>query len=519
MIIMEPIKFIHISDIHLGKRQYNLKERYKDYFRAFKWVLDFAISKKVDFLLISGDLFDNKNINPSVLSDVFYLIRDFKKRSSSELNKEIPIVCIEGNHDNPVYKTNSWMSFLADLDLIILLAGDYDKDSKKLSFQQYSTSNHRGGMVQIKDAIIYGLPYYGSFTKHMFPAIYQAIPKKEDKFNILMMHFGIEGQDKSKPGIELTPNLKKLHDKINYLALGHYHKNYILEDQEQWIYNPGSLELNDLTELSFSRGAFLAEISGSEYYQKDLKFIECDNGNKNPNRIPNREFFQIQSIDITGESSFEGAIEYILKKLKQYGLPLRDINKEINKSDLNCPIAAFKIIGEVGFSRLEINLNKLKEEIIKKYAVLDVRVSSKDLFSAIDLIKIEEEDLTIEKIERLVFSALIDQNEEYKPLKSEILNLLDDFKAELILKGPNYAKLKEELIQWSNLNIKDFKNLDIANKKPIVDSLESFDLKEKADKNEEKEIDIEEDKGFSDYNEFDDLDNFIDDGFDESGDD
>jgi len=516
---MEPIKFIHVSDLHLGKRQYNLKERYKDYFRAFQWVLNFAISEKVDFLLVSGDLFDNKNINPSVLSDVFYSIRNFKEKSSLELNREIPMICIEGNHDNPIYTTHSWMSFLADLDLIILLAGDYNKDNKKLTFHPYSTSNHRGGMIQIKDTVIYGLPYYGSFTKHMFPAIYQAIPKKSNKFNIFMMHFGIEGQDKLKPGIDLSPNLIKLHDKIDYLALGHYHKNYILEAQDQWIFNPGSLELNDLTELSYIRGAFLAEISGREYYQKDIKFLECDNGNKDTSRIPNREFLQVPQIDITGMSSFEESIEQILKKLKQYGLPLRDQNKEINKSDLNCPIATFRIIGEVGFSRLEINLNKLKEEINNRYAILDIRVSSKDLFSALDLIKVEGDELTIDIIERIVFSALIDQNEAYKSLKPEILNLLDDLKEEMILSKPNYIKLKEELIQWSELNIEDFKELKLDKNKTIIESLDKISLEKERKINDEIEIDEDEDQSFKNYDDFDDLDSFIDDGFDESGDD
>ena len=516
---MEPIKFIHVSDLHLGKKQYNLKERYNDYFRAFQWVLDFAVSEKVDFLLISGDLFDSKNIYPSVLSEVFYSIRNFKERSSLELDREIPMICIEGNHDNPIYTTRSWMSFLADLDLIVLLAGDYNKDNKELTFQPYSTSNHRGGMIQIKDTVIYGLPYYGSFTKHIFPAIYQAIPKKSNKFTIFMMHFGIEGQDKLKPGIDLSPNLIKLHDKIDYLALGHYHKNYILEEQDQWIFNPGSLELNDLTELSYIRGAFLAEISGSEYYQKDIKFLECDNGNKDTSRIPNREFLQVPQIDITGMSSFEESIEQILKKLKQYGLPLRDQNKEINTSDLNCPIATFRIIGEVGFSRLEINLNKLKEEINNRYAILDIRVSSKDLFSALDLIKVEGDELTIDIIERIVFSALIDQNEAYKSLKPEILNLLDDLKEEMILSKPNYIKLKEELIQWSELNIEDFKELKLDKNKTIIESLDKISLEKERKINDEIEIDEDEDQSFKNYDDFDDLDSFIDDGFDESGDD
>jgi len=67
----------------------------------------------------------------------------------------------------------------------------------------------------------------------------------------------------------------------------------------------------------------------------------------------------------------------------------------------------------------------------------------------LDLIKVEGDELTIDTIERIVFSALIDQNEEYKSLKPEILNLLNDLKEEMILSKPNYIKLKEELIQWS----------------------------------------------------------------------
>jgi len=75
---MKPSKFVHIADLHLGKRQYNLSERYKDYFRAFKWILNFSLNEEVDFLLIAGDIFDHKNIGPSVLSELFHIIQNFK---------------------------------------------------------------------------------------------------------------------------------------------------------------------------------------------------------------------------------------------------------------------------------------------------------------------------------------------------------------------------------------------------------------------------------------------------------
>ena len=230
---MEPIKFLHLADLHLGKRQYNLKERYKDYFRVFKWMLSLSIKEEVDFILIAGDIFDNKNIDPSVLTEVFYTIRDFKEECKNKLKRDIPLICIEGNHDNPIYSSRSWMTFLADLELVVLLSGDYNRDTRTFKFEPYSKKTHRGGMFQVKkDTYIYGVSYFGSFTQHLFSALKSAIPKDDSKFNVLMMHFGLEGQDpgSNKPGVKReTTALKELHQNVDYLALGHYHKQYVFE--------------------------------------------------------------------------------------------------------------------------------------------------------------------------------------------------------------------------------------------------------------------------------------------------
>ena len=47
---MKSLKFMHIADLHLGKKQYNIPQRYYDYFRAFKTVLNKAIDQSVDFI-------------------------------------------------------------------------------------------------------------------------------------------------------------------------------------------------------------------------------------------------------------------------------------------------------------------------------------------------------------------------------------------------------------------------------------------------------------------------------------
>lgn len=527
---MEPIKFIHIADTHLGKRQYNLQERYDDFFNAFQWVLDLAIKEEVDFILIAGDIFDKKNVNPSVLSQLFYLIRDFKATCEKILKRTIPLICIEGNHDNPIYTSHSWMSFLADLDLIVLLSGIYNKETKTVEFEPYSPETHRGGMYQIKDTSIYGLPFFGSFTSQLFPAVQNAI-SNSDNYNILMMHFGIEGEDKVKPGISVSPPLEKLHEIVDYMALGHYHKQYVYPKKDPWIYNPGSLEINDLTELKqeIARGAFIVEVKGKKYYEQTINSLVCENGNYDQSLIPNRKFFKISDIDISNTKNFDEAIDLIVDRVQKFGIPLNDSDTAVKKADLNCPIIVLSIIGEIGYSRLEISINKLRDEIERKFNILDVRVFSKSLFSRIEEIGISDNNMTIDEIERDIVSAIIDENEILKPTKTELLNLLEDIKNSLIQSHPDYKNLQDRISEWCMLNIEGFQKPRKIEKTVIETEVETDQeteqegakkkalqerIKQKQEQLTKMKSKEEEDIEFELFGEFD-LDEHIDDGSEE----
>ena len=529
---MKTVKFVHIADLHLGKRQYNLHERYNDYFRAFKWILTFAFNEEVDFLLIAGDIFDHKNIGPSVLSELFHIIRNFKDKCFEKLNRNIPLICIEGNHDNPIYSAHSWMSFLAELDLIVLLAGEYDKESKTFRFDEYSDKTHRGGMIEIDDMCIYGLPYFGSFTSQLFPSIKKAIPKIDSKFNLLMMHFGIEGQDKIKTGVKLSPSLMILHENVDYLALGHYHKQYTLPSESPWIFNPGSLETNDLSELSFTRGAFIAEISGKEYYQQQIASIQCDNGDIDPTSIPNRKFVSVSSIDIEKTDNFDKSIDLILDYLQKWGVPLHDSKSVIDKSDLNCPIVFFSIKGEIIYSRLEIDLNKLRNAIKKKFALLDVRIFTKELFSKIDHSHVGSDEMTIDEIEKEVILSIIEENSQFNLIKDEVLAIMTDTKAQLTQKRPNNSELKDQITEWCVANLNGFKRPSkIERVVTEIEENETVEEKEISAKKEELQRKIKEkqkeyeslkaekketENGFDPFDEFNlDLDDYIDDGKEE----
>ena len=62
------VRFLHMADCHLGYRQYNLRERFNDFGRAFHHVIDVAIREKVDFVLLAGDLFHKRAIDALTLN-------------------------------------------------------------------------------------------------------------------------------------------------------------------------------------------------------------------------------------------------------------------------------------------------------------------------------------------------------------------------------------------------------------------------------------------------------------------
>ena len=70
------MKILHCSDIHLGKKPFGTKEfsqkRYLDFFNAFEQATDRGIEKEVDIFLITGDLFDKKELSPDTLDTVSY---------------------------------------------------------------------------------------------------------------------------------------------------------------------------------------------------------------------------------------------------------------------------------------------------------------------------------------------------------------------------------------------------------------------------------------------------------------
>lgn len=87
------MKFMHISDLHIGKRvnEFSMLEDQKVILCE---IIEIATEQEVDGVIIAGDIYD-KTVPSAEAVDVF---DDFITELSS---KEIPLLMISGNHDSP----------------------------------------------------------------------------------------------------------------------------------------------------------------------------------------------------------------------------------------------------------------------------------------------------------------------------------------------------------------------------------------------------------------------------------
>jgi len=362
----EKVRFIHASDIHLGTGQYQSPERSDDFLKVLKGILDLAVTKKVSFILLGGDVFSSLDLLPEQLGKIVKILKHFKEKTQ----KLIKIIAIEGNHDIRKYsrgakikRRQSWLRFLQDLDLLILL--DINPDARPENmFQTYDFKSKRGGKIRIGNVIVYGTSYLGRRTEELLPKIRTGITPNDGCFHILLQHFGIKGQMKNVPGIPLY-KVQPLKDRINYLALGHYHLQFKIGG---WIFNPGSGEAVSSVESKYKRGIFLVEINQKtdikNKFSVDVRNIALKNREHLWYTIYLPQIFQME----------HEVISFITEKLiKKFS---NDIENMILTSSQKI-ILYLVLRGNKPLISGNLDLKFLQETILKQFSVVTTRIYEK----------------------------------------------------------------------------------------------------------------------------------------------
>ncbi len=86
------VRFVHAADFHLGRRQYGLEERERDFLDAFNESIDRIVTARPEFVAFSGDLFDSYRPSPTTLVSAFVGLRRI-------VDSGIRIFAVAGNHD------------------------------------------------------------------------------------------------------------------------------------------------------------------------------------------------------------------------------------------------------------------------------------------------------------------------------------------------------------------------------------------------------------------------------------
>jgi DNA repair protein SbcD/Mre11 len=246
---MENIRFFHVADLHLDSPFIGLKHLPKEVFErihnstfaSFEKVVKKAIERQIDFMIISGDLFDEEDRSIRAQAK---LAKQFQLLHSND----IPVYVVHGNHDH-----------MGSRGLELDMPDNIHVFHENTEVKQLITKN--GEMVDIV-GFSYG-------TRHIRERRIQEYPKGvKGRYSIGVLH-GSEGSIHSPHETYAPFTIDELLEKnYHYWALGHIHQRRILHE-EPFIVYPGNIQGRHRKETG-SKGCYEVVLGG---HHTELSFI------------------------------------------------------------------------------------------------------------------------------------------------------------------------------------------------------------------------------------------------------
>jgi len=218
------MRLVHLSDLHLGYRQYlrltptGINQREADVARTFQRAVDQIIRVEPDLVLIAGDVFHTARPTNAAILHAF--------RQFLRLRKELPtaeIVLVAGNHDTPrTTETGSILALFEQLDVRVA-------STEAKSFRVC------GGNVNV-------------LAVPDVPGAWPAQMERDAKYNILLIHADVEDvvprhvADIDRAAVRVTRADLDL-AKWSYVGLGHYHVHRRVADN---AYYSGAIDYTSL---------------------------------------------------------------------------------------------------------------------------------------------------------------------------------------------------------------------------------------------------------------------------------
>jgi exonuclease SbcD len=231
--------FLHAADLHLdsplrGLARYEgapVDEIRGATRRALENLVDLAIERDVDFVLIAGDLYDGdwKDHN----TGLFFVAQMVRLRTA-----HIPVIAIRGNHD-AANKMTSSLQLPANVELL---------------------SHRRAETAQAEKLKELGVAVHGrSFAKaaELDNLALNYPPPQAGKFNIGLLHTSLSGVEGHEPYAPCTVDDLRSTG-YDYWALGHVHTRRVLCEDPPILFS-GNLQGRHIRELG-AKGCMLVTV-------------------------------------------------------------------------------------------------------------------------------------------------------------------------------------------------------------------------------------------------------------------
>ena len=321
------MKFVHIADMHFDSPFVNLSDRDSmgelrrlEQRKVLKKVIEYIKDNNIEYLFISGDLYEHKYIKQSTIEYV------------NKLFKEIPntkIYIAPGNHD-PYLKNSYYTKFNWNENVKIFS----DKIEK----------------IENENVNIYGYGFTDFYCENN--GVENIEIENNDKLNILVIHGALDSSNvEDRKHNPMKKNILKSKG-FDYVALGHIHKLDYNSEENQNIVYPGSTVSLGFDELG-QHGMIVGDFEGENL---SLEFVPLD-----------EKEYKIINLEITDINSKEELIEKIMelniKENEYIEIKLKGSrNFEINTYELLKLILNNKIIKIKDETKIAYDLDKLSNE-------------------------------------------------------------------------------------------------------------------------------------------------------------
>jgi len=405
-------KFLHLADVHLGYQQYNHKERFNDFGRAFLHIMDQAVAQQVDFVVLGGDLFQKRAVDPPTLIQAIEGLGRLKKAG-------IPVVAVEGNHERAHYRdVFSWMDFLADQGYLTLLNPTIREGKVTLT----PWDGMSGAYLDLLDGVrVYGVKYYGASTGRVVEGLVEALADMDHRnveYVILMMHAGLEGVLPYYSATLTHHQIAPLRRYVDYLALGHIHKPF---EREGWIYNPGSPETCGMDEAAWpDRGYYLVEVDTGQSLKHTARLV----------RNPRRPFLRL-SLNVETYENPEALYAAVERLAEQEAAHQRPGHQ---------PVVELTLEGVLRFHHHELDPARLQAAVETAFEPLLVRVTNRTVPTEYQVGGDESKPRA--ELEREVIQDLVERDARYRPDAADWTELILDIKR-MALEGTSPEGLVE----------------------------------------------------------------------------